>query len=154
MKVGQTEKREEKSMTISTKGRYALRMLVDLAEHTSEGYITLKEIADRQDISKKYLEQIVSALNKGNLLLANRGYAGGYRLAKSPDKTTVGDVLRQTEGNLSPVACVSNASCDRIGQCSTLFVWQGLDKVVNEYLDSITIQDIVDRHLGGSDYCI
>jgi Rrf2 family protein len=141
-------------MSISTKGRYALRMIVDLAEHANEGFITLKAVADRQGISKKYLEQIVSSLNKGNILLANRGFSGGYKLAKSPDKLTVGEILRLTEGNMAPVACVSGAPCDRAANCATLFVWQGLDKVVNDYLNSITIQDILDKTNNGGDYCI
>jgi Rrf2 family protein len=141
-------------MSISTKGRYALRMIVDLAEHSSEGFVTLKAIADRQGISKKYLEQIVSSLNKGDILLANRGFSGGYKLAKSPDKLTVGEILRLTEGNMAPVACVNGAPCDRAYSCATLFVWQGLDKVINNYLDSITIQDILDRANNGGDYCI
>ena len=91
-------------MKISTKGRYALRMLLDLAEHQSEGYIALKDIAARQDVSKKYLEQIIPILNKSGFLLASRGFQGGYRLAKTPDKYTVGDILRATEGSITPVA--------------------------------------------------
>ena len=93
-------------MKISTKGRYALRMLLDLAEHRQNGYITLKDIAQRQNISKKYLEQIVPVLNKSNILMTNRGYQGGYRLAKAPEKCTVGEILRLTEGSLAPVACL------------------------------------------------
>jgi Rrf2 family protein len=145
---------ERIKMTISTKGRYALRMIVDLALHSNDGFVTLKDIADRQEISKKYLEQIVAALNKGNILIANRGFSGGYKLAKSPDKITVGDILRLTEGNLAPVACVSGAPCERMDICQTFFVWQGLDKVINEYLDSVTVQDIIDKNVGGNDYCI
>lgn len=141
-------------MGISTKGRYALRMIVDLAEHSDEGFVTLKEIAERQNISKKYLEQIVAALNKGEILQANRGYAGGYKLAKSPDKLTVNEILKLTEGGLTPVACVGGAPCDRSAECATMFVWQGLDKVVSQYLSSITVQDIISRHTGGGDYCI
>ena len=91
-------------MKISTKGRYALRMMLDLAENQHDGYVSLKDIAARQEISKKYLEQIVAMLNKPDILKTNRGYQGGYRLAKSPDKYTVGDVLRITEGGLAPVA--------------------------------------------------
>ena len=99
-------------MLISTKGRYALRMLVDLAEHQNDGYVALKDIAKRQGISKKYLEQIVPLLNKSDILRTNRGFNGGYRLAKSPDKYTVGDILRITEGSLSPVACLeSDRAC-------------------------------------------
>jgi Rrf2 family protein len=129
-------------------------MIVDLALHTNDGYVTLKDVAERQGISKKYLEQIVAALNKGDILLANRGFSGGYKLAKSPDKITVGDILRLTEGNLAPVACVSGAPCERLEECATFFVWQGLDKVINDYLNSVTVQDIIDKNIGSNDYCI
>ncbi len=134
-------------MKISTKGRYAVRMLLDLAEHESQGYIALKDIAKRQEISKKYLEQIVPILNKSNILLANRGFQGGYKLAESPDKYTVGMILRLTEGNLAPVSCLEQSSnqCERSSDCPTLYVWQGLYDVINNYLDSITLQDILDK---------
>ena len=134
-------------MLISTKGRYALRMLVDLAEHQNDGYVALKDIAKRQGISKKYLEQIVPLLNKSDILRTNRGFNGGYRLAKSPDKYTVGDILRITEGSLSPVACLENdpIQCQRSSQCVTLPVWKGLYRVINEYLDDITLQDMLDQ---------
>ena len=134
-------------MKISTKGRYALRMMIDLAEHQNGEYIALKDIAKRQNISKKYLEQIVPILNKSSVLQANRGFQGGYRLAKSPDKYTVGDILRLTEGSLAPVACLEHEpnECERSADCITLPVWQGLYKVINEYLDNITLQDILDR---------
>ena len=145
-------------MLISTKGRYALRMLVDLAEHQNDGYVALKDIAKRQGISKKYLEQIVPLLNKSDILRTNRGFNGGYRLAKSPDKYTVGDILRITEGSLSPVACLENdpIQCERSSQCVTLPVWQGLYRVINEYLDGITLQDMLDqqRELYANDYTI
>jgi Rrf2 family protein len=141
-------------MSISTKGRYALRMIVDLAEHKNDGYIALKDIAERQSISKKYLEQIVSMLNKSDLLTAGRGFSGGYKLNKSPDKITVAEILKQTEGSMAPVACVENGYCDRKADCATLYVWQGLDKVINEYLSSITVQDILDNRTQGGDYCI
>jgi Rrf2 family protein len=134
-------------MKISTKGRYALRMMLDLAEHQNDGYIALKDIAERQEISKKYLEQIIPMLNKSDILQANRGFQGGYRLAKSPDKYTVGAVLRITEGGLSPVACLDNdpVGCSRSSECAMLPVWKGLNRVICEYLDSITLQDILDR---------
>lgn len=134
-------------MKISTKGRYALRMLADLAEHKDDGYIALKDIAERQGVSKKYLEQIVPILNRSDILKTNRGYQGGYMLAKSPDKYTVGDVLRLTEGSLSPVACGEQdpVECPRSAECPTLMIWQGLSKVISEYLDSITLQDILDK---------
>lgn len=134
-------------LKISTKGRYALRMLLDLAEHQNDGYIALKDIAARQDISKKYLEQIVPVLNRSDILITNRGYQGGYKLAKSPEKYTVGDILRLTEGSLSPVACLDRdpIECNRSSECMTLPVWQGLKKVICDYLDGITLQDILDN---------
>ena len=143
-------------MKISTKGRYALRMLLDLAEHQGDGYIALKDIAQRQEISKKYLEQIVPILNRAEILKTNRGFQGGYRLARSPDKMTAGDILRATEGNLAPVACLDGdeINCQRSEHCPTLPLWQGLNKVINEYLDSVTLQDLIDMHIGADDYVI
>lgn len=134
-------------MKISTKGRYALRMLLDLAEHQNCGYIALKDIAERQNISKKYLEQIIPIFNRSGMLKTNRGSQGGYQLAKTPDKYTVGEILRLTEGSLSPIACVEEdpITCERSGECATLPVWQGLYRVINEYLDSITLQNIMDQ---------
>lgn len=143
-------------MKISTKGRYALRMMLDLAMHSADGFVALKDIADRQDISKKYLEQIVPLLNKADLLRTNRGYQGGYALAKSPDKYTVGEILRVTEGNLCPVSCLQYPvnECPRASECLTLPVWEGLYKAINDYLDSVTLQDIIDRVNAGGDYSI
>jgi Rrf2 family protein len=145
-------------MKISTKGRYALRMLVDLAEHKTEGYIALKDIAERQSISKKYLEQIVAILNQSSILRTNRGHQGGYMLAQSPEKYTVGQILRITEGSLSPIACLEDNpnQCPRSSFCKTLSVWQGLSKVIAEYLDAITLQDIIDdyQRLGADEYYI
>ncbi len=145
-------------MKISTKGRYALRMLVDLAEHKSEGFISLKDIAERQNISKKYLEQIIPLFNKSNVLLANRGAQGGYMLADSPSKFTVSDILRITEGSLAPVSCLEENAipCPRRSECLTISVWEGLNKVINEYLDGITLQDILDskKKNNGNDYII
>lgn len=133
-------------MKISTKGRYSLRMLLDLAEHANDGFIALKDIAERQGISKKYLEQIVPILNRTDILKTNRGFQGGYMLANSPDKYTVGMILRLTEGSLSPVACLDQSpiQCERSGECATLPIWQGLNKVICEYLDGITLQDVLD----------
>ena len=136
-------------MKISTKGRYALRMLLDLAQNQGDGYVSLKDIAQRQEVSKKYLEQIVPLLNKSNLLRTNRGYQGGYRLAKDPGDYTVGE--------LAPVACLQSGEvdCPRAEQCLTISVWEGLYHVINRYLDSITLQDILDSGPGsGDDYCI
>lgn len=146
-------------MKISTKGRYALRMLVDLAEHKDEGYVALKDIAKRQDISKKYLEQIVSVLNKPGILNTNRGYQGGYRLAKPASSYTVGDILRITEGGLAPITCLEQEKnlCERSSRCPTLFVWEGLYKEIEKYLDSITLQDILNHKKdidGNFDYII
>jgi len=134
-------------LKVSTKGRYALRMLLDLAKHTDKGFIPLKEIAERQNISKQYLEQIVSLLNTSNILRANRGKQGGYMLAKKPSECTVGQILRITEGSLVPVACLEDEinQCERAGYCNTLSVWQGLNRTVADYLDSVSLQSILDQ---------
>lgn len=145
-------------MKISTKGRYALRMLLDLSEHKNDGYIALKEIAERQQISKKYLEQIVPLLHKSGILQTNRGFQGGYMLAQAPDKYTVGTILRITEGSISLVACLDYEpiQCTRSAHCKTLDIWKGLNRVITEYLDGITLQDILDKYSDRdfSDYCI
>ena len=145
-------------MKISTKGRYALRMLIDLALHQSEGYVSLKDISERQGISKKYLEQIVPMLNRSGILRTNRGNRGGYMLAKAPEECTAAEVLRATEGDLAPVSCLESGvnTCPRAAQCPTLFIWEGLDRVVSEYLESITLRDILDRAVpdSGDLYCI
>jgi len=145
-------------MKVSTKGRYALRMLLDLAEYKNEGYIALKDIAERQGISKKYLEQIVILLNNSDMLRTNRGYQGGYALAKKPDQYTVGQILRITEGKLCPVACMEDEhnQCERSNFCKTLPMWRGLENVLNTYLDSITLQTILDNYKarGADEYYI
>ena len=145
-------------MKISTKGRYALRMLIDLAVHQGEGYVSLKDIASRQNISKKYLEQIVPLLNKSGLLKTNRGNRGGYMLAKKADECTVGDVLRATEGSLAPVSCLEYEpnECPRVNECATIKIWEELYRRITEYLDSVSIQDIINDNsaLNGNDYCI
>ena len=133
-------------MKISTKGRYSINLLVDLAQHRSSGYISLRDIAERQGISKKYLEQIVPVLNRGGIVSTNRGYNGGYRLAISPDRCTVGQVLRLTEGSFSSVS--------QYDDDTTCFVWKGLDEAVNNYLDSITIQSILDEIVQNYSYVI
>ncbi len=132
-------------MKISTKGRYALRMLVDLAENQGDGYVSLKDIAERQGISKKYLEQIVPSFNGSDILRTNRGYQGGYRLSRLPEKYTVGEILRLTEGSLAPVSCLEcdPIECSRKDICPTLPVWQGLYKAITDYLDGITLKDIM-----------
>ena len=145
-------------MKISTKGRYALRFLLDLAEHKSDGFIALRDVAERQKTSKKYLEQIIPILNRSDVLNANRGYQGGYRLAKEPDKYTVGDILRLTEGSIAPVSCLDYEpiQCERCDDCITLPVWKGLNKVICDYLDNITLQDILDNsaEMIANDYVI
>lgn len=144
-------------MKISTKGRYALRMLIELAMHQQEEFVSLKDISERQCISKKYLEQIVPMLNKSGILRTNRGNKGGYMLAKPASECTVGEVLRATEGSLAPVSCLDfeQNDCPRAEGCATLYVWQGLQKAVDDYLDSVTVQDIIDHAAeSGNDYCI
>ncbi|WOC33678.1 MULTISPECIES: RrF2 family transcriptional regulator [Caproicibacterium] len=135
-------------MKISTKGRYALRMMLDLAEHQDDGYVSLNAIAQRQEISKKYLEQIVPILNSAGYLLTSRGSQGGYRLAQLPVEYTVGGLLRLTESGLNPVPCLEQQPnpCRRSADCPTLPVWQGLSRVIAEYLDGITLQDILEQH--------
>lgn len=134
-------------MKISTKGRYALRLMVDLAETPGERFVALAEIAERQQISKKYLEQIVPMLVKTGLVRASRGFQGGYRLVKSPAQYTVGEILRVTEGSLAPVACLEPEEnpCERCGECKVLPIWEGLYRTITDYLDGITLQDILER---------
>lgn len=143
-------------MLISTKGRYALRVMIDLAEHQAEDYVPLKEIAKRQEISEKYLESIIKLLVKANLLSGLRGKGGGYKLTKTPDAYTVGSILRLTEESLAPVACLEKgaASCPRMAECRTLSMWQGLDQVISSYLDNITIADMVRPDDAGDNYVI
>ncbi|MDU1042813.1 MAG: Rrf2 family transcriptional regulator [Clostridiales bacterium] len=128
-------------MKISTKGRYSLMFLIDLAQHGDEGFIALNDVASRKNISKKYLEQIVPILNKAGLLQANRGAKGGYCLAKSPDSISVGDILKVTENIFMP----ETAQTDPNEEVLSLFIWNGLDDVIEKYLDGITIQDILDK---------
>lgn len=133
-------------MMVSTKGRYALRIMLDLAQHAEEDYISLKEIAVRQSISMKYLEAIVSILNKAGLVQSMRGKDGGYKLSRSPAAYHVGEILELTEGSLAPVACMdcgANA-CERAEACLTLPMWKQLDGLIDGYLKSITLQDLLD----------
>ena len=135
-------------------------MMLDLAMNGGGGYTALKDIAERQNISKKYLEQIVPLMNRSGMLKTNRGYQGGYQLAKAPDQYTVGEILRVMEGSLAPIPCLEFEvnECPRAASCMTLDVWQGLYKAITDYLDSITLQDILDKHPKDdnsfSDYCI
>ena len=143
-------------MLISTKGRYALRVMIDLAEHQSDEFISLKGIAQRQEISEKYLESIIRTLVKAKVVESLRGKGGGYRLTKAPHQYTVGSILRLTEESLAPVACLEPgaASCPRMAACRTLSLWQGLDKVISDYLDNITIAELMRPDDAGNDYVI
>lgn len=129
---------------ISTRGRYALRVMVDLAEHAGDGYIPMKEVAARQDISLKYLEQIMPALSKNGLVEGVHGKGGGYRLTRSPGEYTVGEILRITEGDLAPVACLACDAepCGRADECKTLSMWRGYQDLTNEYFDGVTLSSL------------
>lgn len=132
-------------MMISTRGRYALRVLIDLAEHYCGSYIPMKDIAARQELSLKYLERIMPALSKSGLVEGVHGKGGGYRLARSPEDCTVGEILRLTEGDLAPVACLECGArpCERAGVCRTLPMWTELNRRMNEYLDSVSLADLM-----------
>ena len=143
-------------MIVSTKGRYALRVMIDLAEHPSEQYTPLKEIAARQGISEKYLENILKALVQHGLLQGLRGKGGGYRLTRRPEQYRVSDILLLTEGSLAPVACLEPgaAACDRLAECRTYELWRGLDQVIRDYLDRITLAELARPTRPGDDYII
>lgn len=143
-------------MMISTKGRYALRVMIDLAEHSGDGFIPLKEIAERQNISVKYLESIIKVLTQQGLLQGLRGKGGGYKLTRPAEKYTVGDILRLTEGNLAPVACLSSGKvvCENAADCRTLDMWKGLYELINKYFDGITLLDLMGPDEPGNDFVI
>ena len=143
-------------MLISTKGRYALRVMVDLAEHPEDGFIPLKVIAERQDIYEKYLESIIKLLVRAKLLTGVRGKGGGYRLTKAPEQYTVGSILRLTEESMAPVSCLEPgaAACPRAAECRTLSLWKGLDKVISDYLEKYTLADLMHTDPDGYDYVI
>ncbi len=143
-------------MKISTKGRYALRLMIDLAEHNHGEYVSLMDIAKRQEISEKYLESIVSVLSKSGLLISLRGKGGGYRLAKKPQDYPVGTILRLTEGPLAPVACLEGETnvCNRASRCKTLTMWEDLNKLINDYFDGITVADLMSESGHSDDYII
>jgi Rrf2 family protein len=132
-------------MMVSTRGRYALRVIIDLAENTGDGHVPMREVAERQGLSLKYLERILPLLVSANLVEGVHGKGGGYRLSKDPSKISVGEVLRITEGDIAPVACLENnaAACEHINDCRTLPVWKGLNDRINEYLDSVSIADLM-----------
>lgn len=143
-------------MKISTKGRYALRLMLDLAIHNTGEAISLKDIAKRQEISDKYLEQIISVLNKAGYVKSIRGAQGGYMLKKAPKDYTIGMILRLTEGTLAPVSCVEEDSeCAREGNCVTYMVWKKINDAVAEVVDNITLEDLVDWQMQkGGNYVI
>lgn len=133
-------------MIISSKGRYALRVMTDLAEHADEGFISLADISARQEISLKYLEAIIALLNKADLLDSLRGKSGGYRLKKSPEEYTLREILEVTEGGIVPVNCAcltGDEECKRSTLCPTMPVWQRLDKIISDYLQSVTLKDLI-----------
>lgn len=134
-------------MKISTKGRYALRVMLDLAVNSKGEYIPLKDVAARQEITLKYSEQVINLLKKSGFVQSYRGNSGGYRLAKEATEYTVGDILRAAEGNLAPVSCLEHEQnqCPRNASCPTLPFWKGLDKVIRDYMDSVTLQDLADE---------
>ncbi len=136
-------------MKISTKGRYALRLMLDLALNNTGEYVTIKSIAKRQGISEKYLEQIITSFSRSGYVKSIRGAQGGYRLAKAPEEYTVGEILRLTEGNLAPVACLEDDpnQCSRCGECATLEVWNRLNVAINGVVDNITLADLVEWQL-------
>ena len=144
-------------MMVSTKGRYALTVMVDLARSAGEGYVSLADIAEREKLSMKYLESIIAILNKGGMLNSLRGKNGGYKLARKPDEYTIDEILILTEGTLAPVNCImqEGVQCDKAATCSTLPLWAGLDKAIENYLSAITLEDIIqgNRKKMLGDYC-
>ena len=144
-------------MKISTKGRYALRLMLDLAVYDTGEPVSLKDVAVRQNISEKYLEQIISILHRAGYVRSVRGAGGGYLLTKDPAEYTVGDILRLTEGDLTPVGCVGNnpEPCEREAMCVTVEIWQKIYDAISEVVDNITLEYLVNRfHEKGSDYVI
>lgn len=142
-------------MKISTKGRYALRVMIDLAEQQTDDFIPLKDIAGRQQISEKYLESIIKLLVRNKLLVGLRGKGGGYKLTKPVDEYTVGDILRVSEESLAPVACLDTDvnTCPRVSTCKTIKMWQRLNELINNYFDNITVADLIADN-NGNDYVI
>ena len=135
-------------MKISTKGRYELILMIYISHNDEAGYIPLRDISKRQEISAKYLEQIVVQLSRAGLVTSTRGAQGGYQLARHPAEYTVGEILRITEGSLAPVACLDHdpVECSRADECITLGIWRGLYDIVNKYLDSVTLEELVNRN--------
>ena len=143
---------------ISTKGRYALRLMVDIASYSKGEVVSLKDISKRQEISIKYLEQVVSVLVKSGMLISVRGNNGGYLLAKSPSEYTAGDILRVSEGTLAPISCIQSdpIRCNRANMCSTVDFWKGYYKAILDYVDNVTLEDLSAKEVEriGNDYSI
>ena len=143
-------------MMVSTRGRYALRVMIDLAEHNNGKFIPLKDIAERQEISEKYLESIVKSLTKADVLEGLRGKGGGYRLTRTPDQYTVAEILLLTEGSLAPVSCLVPGApvCERLPNCRTYTMWKGLNAMIADYFGKITLADLAAPDQAGNDYII
>ena len=143
-------------MVISSKGRYALRVMVDLAEHGGDGYVSMRDVARRQEISDKYAGQIMTLLSRAGLVDGVTGKGGGYRLTREPDQYTVGEILTLTEGSLAPVSCLAQgaASCPRMSSCRTYDMWKGLDDLIEDYFGKITLADLAAPDQAGNDYII
>ena len=144
-------------MMVSTKGRYALTVMVDIARNAGEGPVSLSDIAERENLSMKYLESIIAVLNKGGMLISQRGKKGGYRLARKPEEYNINEILLLTEGTLAPVNCImqEGVQCEKAATCSTLPLWVGLDQVIEKYLSNITLDNVVrgNRRKMLKDYC-
>lgn len=140
-------------MMISTRGRYALRVMIDLAEHQEDGYTPMKDVAKRQSVSLGYMEKILPVLVKNGIVEGLQGKTGGYRLIRKPEEYTLGEILRLTEGSLAPVACLecSATPCEKAADCRTLPVWTELDRRINEYLDSVTVANLLKFNSNDSD---
>ena len=143
-------------MLISTRGRYALRVLIDIAEHQADGYLPLKEVAQRQELSEKYLEAILKVLVKERVLTGIRGKGGGYRLSRAPDQFSVREILQLTEDSLAPVSCLEAGAepCARAADCRTIELWQGLYQVICDYLNRYTLADLMRMDDPGNNYII
>ena len=148
------ERKEE--MKISTKGRYAIRVMLDLAEHEHGEYVTLMDVAERQEISEKYLESIMAVLSKNGFVQSLRGKGGGYKLTRRPDQYTTGSILKVMEGSLAPVSCLDGEvnTCPRAAECRTIKMWEDFDKLVDDYFEGITIADLMNPELEADNYVI
>ncbi|MGN0153666.1 MAG: RrF2 family transcriptional regulator [Lachnospiraceae bacterium] len=143
-------------MKISTRGRYAIRVMLDLSEHNTGEYIPLADVAKRQEISEKYLEAIVAMLVKNGLLTALRGKGGGYKLTRQPEEYSIGSILKVTEGSFAPVACLEQKpnQCERAAHCKTLRMWEGLEQIIEEYFENITLASLADGDSAFDNYVI